>query len=131
MKYSFGCAADFAAMRPAIRRLLAELAPDDAQRLFVALNEAVNNAYQHGCGDGVQTVEVEIRRSAAEILLRVSHDGNGIDAVDASKSLPENDLDDHGRGLAIMRFCTDSLEYDAGGRTLVMRKRLVPDPAEN
>jgi anti-sigma regulatory factor (Ser/Thr protein kinase) len=54
----------------------------------------------------------------------VRHAGAGIQLSDLDKGLPEDDLDDHGRGLAIMRLCTDSVEYDRSGRELVMRKLL-------
>jgi serine/threonine-protein kinase RsbW len=125
MKYRFRCAAEFASMRTAIRRFLTELSPQHAELLFVALNEAVNNAYGHGCIEaGEQVVAVEVNHSAEEICLRVRHAGAGIQLSDLDKGLPEDDLDDHGRGLAIMRLCTDSVEYDRSGRELVMRKLL-------
>lgn len=125
MKYYFRCAAEFASMRTTIRHFLAEGSPQYAELLFVALNEAVNNAYDHGCvGASEQVVEVEVIHSAEEVCLRVRHNGTGIKPSDVDKGLPEDDLDDHGRGLAIMRLCTDSVEYDSSGRELVMRKSL-------
>lgn len=126
MRYSFNCAAEFAARRQSMRRVLAEWAPLYAERLFIALNEAVNNAYLHGCRPSNQVVEVEIERTATEIWLRISHCGTGINLSDAARTLPADELDDHGRGLAIMRFCTDSLVYDDSGKKLIMRKSLMP-----
>ncbi|MDF2501137.1 MAG: putative anti-sigma regulatory factor, serine/threonine protein kinase [Anaerosporomusa subterranea] len=125
MKYYFHCIAEFASMRPTLRNFLTEVCPQHAELLFVALNEAVNNAYDHGCiSASDQGVEVEVNHSAEEIRLRVRHNGIGIKPPDVDKGLPDDDLDDHGRGLTIMRLCTDSVEYDSSGRELVMRKSL-------
>ena len=127
MQYSFRCFAEFAAMRAVIRQILLDLSPRHAPLLFIALNEAVNNAYQHGCADGSdQIVEVKLEATAEEICLQVSHNGVGIRTADIGRAMPADMLDDHGRGLTIIRFCTDSIQYDDSGRVLVMRKSLQP-----
>ena len=126
MNYCFSQPIDFAAKRPVIRQDLHGSCPNSAELLFVALNEAVNNAFTHGCAEAFgQGVEIEIKTLANEIYLRVSHQGYGAEPAVIRSELSD-ELEEHGRGLAIIRLCTDHAEYADNGKTLIMRKFINP-----
>ena len=121
MKYVFQCAAEFASVRGTLRQLISSACPEGGELVFVALNEAVNNAFCYGCDGEHQAVEVEVMMSPSELMLRIAQHRGGICVESQSRELPD-DLSDHGRGLAIMRLCVDSLEFDSSGRSCILRK---------
>lgn len=124
MKYYLHSTAEFVSMRAKIRQSLISLCPLSAELLFVALNEAVNNAFTHGCAEmNGHGVEIEIYVISGEICLRVSHQGVGLSPESINEAMPD-DLEDHGRGLAIIRLCTDFAEFDHAGRELTMKKSI-------
>lgn len=124
-KFHFASLSQFQRLREPIRDYIYELSPHCADLLFVALNEAVNNALFHGRKDGLSlNIEVEIFREGDDICLVVRHDGIGFNSCQQEKDRCENDADEHGRGLEIIRYCTDIYHFNDAGNELEMRKKI-------
>lgn len=124
MEYSFSSLAEFALLRDELRSYLRSLCPAMAERLFVALNEAVNNALIHGTHeDREKNVTVSVVESKGEIIMSVRHDGQGL-----KRRVPRcggrTGLEEGGRGLFIISSCVDSFSYDDAGRELAMRSAI-------
>jgi serine/threonine-protein kinase RsbW len=99
-----------------------------AQHINVVLTEALVNAIRHANANNPdEEVEVCITITDDELLLRVFDHGKGfdLDSISHSHEDSEGDLEDHGRGLYIMRSLMDSVDYYPvkGGNVLEMRKQ--------
>ncbi len=99
-----------------------------ANHLNVVLTEALVNAIRHANENNPEEiVQIRITISDNEILMQVFDHGRGFDltqtALDSKKG--EDALDEHGRGLFIIRSLMDSVEYHPteSGNVLEMRKR--------
>lgn len=125
--YQFSSSHEFASQRELIRAELKKLCHEAADPLYVALNEAVNNAFVHAYGGKVQApVAVRIARDKDQIIITVRHEGEGF-PFDFPPSVDfQPSLEDHGRGLGIIRCCTDFCKYSEDGREIIMRKRISP-----
>ncbi len=100
-----------------------------AQHVNVVLTEALVNAIRHANADNPDDeVQIKIIITEHEIILQVFDHGQGFNIEDIPKGLEESQetLDEHGRGLFIMRSLMDSVNYYKveGGNMLEMRKRL-------
>jgi two-component system, sensor histidine kinase PdtaS len=83
-----------------------------ATPLAVVLNELIQNAVEHGLGDGVGTVTVELRGGGQEpVELRVGDDGTGPPIEDDSRP---------GGGLGL-RLVRALVEEELGGRFTLTR----------
>ena len=121
--YVFSSLSEFAKFRNDIQQDILKVCPQSAKLLFVALNEAVNNAIFHGYDQqaGQPTpVEVILEKKSTEFCMIVRHHGSGF-RRDAIKKA-NDDLVDHGRGIEIIKMCTDDFCYNEYGNELVMRK---------
>ncbi|MGE0919172.1 ATP-binding protein [Trichlorobacter lovleyi] len=99
-----------------------------ANHINVVLTEALVNAIRHANADNPdEEVEIRISVTDEELLLQVVDHGSGFDlaGITHSPATAGDDLEDHGRGLYIMRSLMDSVEYRQieGGNILEMRKR--------
>ena len=103
------------------------IADDDLAQLLTAVGEAVANAIEHSGADG--PIEVHCDADGERIVTIVRDGGVGFDA-DALASppleLPTVDAE-HGRGLPIMRRCSDifSVSSIPGRGTVVVVGRLL------
>ncbi len=99
-----------------------------ANQINVVLTEALVNAIRHAnANDPDEMVEIKISIADKELLLQVFDHGKGFDLDSASDTSLDTDdeLEDHGRGLYIMRSLMDSVSYYPvkGGNVLEMRKK--------
>lgn len=125
--YRFASPKEFADKRELIRANIQKTCQDKSELLYVALNEAMNNAFIHGyAGAGYAPVELRIYREKDQLVIRVRHEGRGFQAAQLPEASTEVSLSDHGRGLDIIRGCTDFFQYTGDGRELVMRKTISP-----
>lgn len=125
MVVDFSSQEEFAAARETIRRLLRDLCGEQSELVYVALNEAVNNAFFHGyCGQKPMPVQVSILTGDGELEIIVRHQGAGFCGGLSSKQIPGDLMKEHGRGLEIIRSCVDRLEHTREGRELILRKKL-------
>ena len=123
VKYDFSSFSEFAALRDSMQKDILKACPQSAKLLFVALNEAVNNAIFHGYEQqaGQPTpVEVILEKNSTEFCMTVRHHGSGFRREAVQKA--EDDLVEHGRGIEIIKMCTDDFCYNECGNELIMRK---------
>lgn len=92
----------------------------------VAVNEALANAVEHGCGhDPEKRVEVLVECDAATGMLIVVKDpGAGFDPENVpSPLIGKQVFEDHGRGIFLINQLMDEVRYEKGGTEIWMRKR--------
>jgi anti-sigma regulatory factor (Ser/Thr protein kinase) len=107
-----------APIRSMLRRWLSHAGADDLEiaEITTACGEAATNAIEHaGTGNGAH-FEVSGRRDGSEIELAVRDHG----------SWRSERMDDHGRGLELMRTLMDTVAVEPGaeGTTVSLRRRL-------
>lgn len=100
-----------------------------AYHLNLVLTEAMVNAIRHAnANDPQEEVVVRITISDNELIMLVFDHGQGFDigSIPEQVCLDAQLLDEHGRGLFIMRSLMDSVQYRKvdGGNVLEMRKKL-------
>ncbi len=105
------------------RSLSAEVVAD----LKLALTEACSNSVRHAYDEGREGV-VEIRYELQDdrIVIEVNDDGSGFDPETLERA--EEELDEGGLGIAIIRALTDELEIGprpGGGSRLRFSKLLA------
>jgi serine/threonine-protein kinase RsbW len=93
---------------------------------LTALREALLNAVIHGCCDQAPglTITCSLAVEGHMAVIEVSDPGRGFDWRERSPSLPGPEAT-FGRGLCIMNFYADSVEYNAAGNTLTIRVNLA------
>ncbi len=102
------------------------------EQLHLALMEALTNAVIHGNREDpakVVTVCAGCNRRA-ELLVWVTDQGEGFDP----SALPDptvagNMHEGHGRGVFLMRRLVDEVEFNLGGRQVMLRKRMARENA--
>lgn len=126
--YQFFSPKEFADKRELIRAKIWEICRDKNELLYVALNEAVNNAFIHGYAGAAYTpVELLIYQEKDQLIIRVRHEGQGLQIDQLPEESAEFSLEDHGRGIGIIRRCADFFEYTGDGRELIIRKIISPN----
>ena len=98
-----------------------------AYHLNLVLTEAVANVIQHDAqSDPTNKVKVCLSIENKDLVARVYDHGQGFDLA-AVPTLDFADLDEHGRGIFVIRSLMDSVEYrkTERGNVLEMRKRLA------
>lgn len=124
--------------------------PSIARTLVLAIDECINNAYEHGnlelsnveknqllteekleselhsreskFGDRIITVKF----SLVDNILKtsISDEGNGFDWKNQSSTPPQDAL--HGRGISIVRAVFDKLTFNEIGNSVCLEKKLPP-----
>ncbi len=92
----------------------------------VAVNEALANAVEHGCGhDPSKKVTVTVECDPAHGMLIVVRDpGAGFDPKDIpSPIVGERIYADHGRGIYLINELMDEVRYEKGGTEIWMIKK--------
>ncbi|MBN1765806.1 MAG: ATP-binding protein [Sedimentisphaerales bacterium] len=100
--------------------------PVDIFAVRILLREALLNAVTHGSGmDSRKTVRLEIRMNTDGIDMEVCDSGSGFPWWNL-KEYTFN-LDEGGRGLALMKIYSDNMEFNETGNTIILRKRYKVD----
>jgi serine/threonine-protein kinase RsbW len=121
--YTFDTLEAFAPLREELLALLNRLCPGEGMLLFVAVNEAVNNALFHGKVDGVpHPVMLVVECTEANVSIVVRDQGPGFPQKAGEDFLNEA-LEESGRGLCIMAHCADEVTFSARGNEVTLRKR--------
>ena len=96
----------------------------DPKQTFYAqlcLEEALVNAVEHGNRrDAAKTVRIELSEEGECCLIRVYDQGSGF--VPADIHLPELEQV-NGRGICLIRYCMENVNYDNDKKCLEMRMR--------
>lgn len=96
-----------------------------AYDLNLVLTEAMANAIQHANeGDPAKEVHIEISIVANRLIIRVYDFGMGFDIEEYCK--PRHPLEEHGRGIYLIRSIMDDMSYTRTrqGHVLEMSKNL-------
>ncbi len=98
---------------------------DDLAHFLTALGEAVANAIEHSHAD--RAIQVEVRIGDDRMLATVADRGIGFDTTGLGDSSLPDPSAERGRGLPIMRRCTDifSLTSEPGRGTVVVLGRYL------
>jgi serine/threonine-protein kinase RsbW len=119
------------AARHAVMEFVAPYCANEVEEvdIFLALQEALANAVQHGCGnDSSKTIDCSVVIEPAVFVITIRDPGPGFDveAVDCGGDAAMN-LNTHGRGICLMRSLMDEVIYRRGGAEVELRKgRILP-----
>lgn len=115
-----------------IENLIDEISIDLAlnQELYgnvlISVTEAVNNAIQHGNKyQNELLVTTLVLDESDAFCFSVSDEGSGFDFLNLpDPTAPQNILNEHGRGIFLMKHLADEVEFEEGGKkvTLYFRK---------
>lgn len=96
--------------------------------ILLALTEAVNNAIVHGNKNDIhKQIQLEFIITDSFIKVIVTDEGEGFDLNNVpDPTLPENILNEHGRGIYIMKHFVDelSVEKTNKGNSLILKINL-------
>lgn len=127
--YCFSTMEEFSRLRESVRQKLVQLLDNGVEPLFVAVNEAVNNAILHGNKqDKTKKVYLTITSSPNEIKVIIRDEGRGFKPVKQQET-EENDLRESGRGLAIIGVCVDRYYFTVQPSEIVLIKNVTLSPA--
>lgn len=124
----------YTCIRPTISRFLKSILPDDHFFMEIAVNEAMNNAFLHGCkkkGCSQVTLKMEIMNDR-RCIIRVEDHGTGfggnqkIREIEMEKEgyLDHRLMHETGRGIYIMYQASDCMVYNRRGNKVMMLKEL-------
>ena len=103
-------------------------AEGDLADLRLAIAEALSNAVIHGNRKDPDKI-VGICAACdgqSRLLIAVTDQGDGFDpAVLPDPTTAENICSSHGRGVFLMKRLVDDVEFNLGGRQIVLRKRIA------
>lgn len=121
MKYVFRGLQDLAKAREDILQTLRDMAPSKALRIYLALNEALNNALLHGKAPVTLKINKDTRESGGveRLVISVSCGGGGFTP---SLILPGGEHP-NGRGLYLMWAMADQVSFEDRGRRVVLECR--------
>jgi serine/threonine-protein kinase RsbW len=90
--------------------------------MLVALSEAVNNAIFHGNGsDPAKRVHFHMEKNNNSFLFIIEDEGNGFNPAEIRDPTALENLDKPtGRGIFLIRNLADHIEFDNGGRKVVI-----------
>ncbi len=98
------------------------------QSINMVLTEALVNAITHvTTTDQDKGVQIHISASNEELTIRVYDHGKGFNLNRFTENDCPDPLQEHGRGIFIMRSLMDSVEYqkiNGNGNVLILRKKL-------
>ena len=104
-----------------------------ADRVCLALREAVANAVQHGNGlEAEKIAQVVLTIGEEDLEIEIKDQGGGFDPESVPDPLAaENLLKPSGRGIFLMRRLVDAVDFgfdDSGATVVRLRKRIPPPP---
>lgn len=106
------------------RMLAAGWDEDSTFKMILAVDEALTNAMKHGNKlDIGKKVLVDSAITSEEIKISVQDEGEGFDPNNLPDPTTETLLENHGRGVFLMREFFDEVEFSDGGRQVTLTKR--------
>lgn len=93
-------------------------------RVKLALDEALGNAIRHGNNEDVdKQVKIEVQISPEKLQFKITDEGEGFDvaAIPDPKD-PENLNNEGGRGVLLMAYYMDKIEYNEKGNEVILTK---------
>ena len=121
--YCFSSLAEFAGLRDSIKKELDQSFGNDALRLFVAINEGVNNAIFHGNKEDTgKKVHLTMIKSHNKMEIIIRDEGRGFSEAEVANTTEVWRED--GRGLEMMKHCVDSYRLNALGNEITLVKKI-------
>lgn len=122
--YCFSSVKEFVNLRDSINGKLMQISGDGAMRLFIAINEGVNNAIFHGNKeDSSKKVYLTIEEMPNQIKVVIRDEGQGFENQESDDT---TDLwGEHGRGLELIKHCVDCCWRNAVGNELTLVKKIT------
>ncbi|WP_378954734.1 ATP-binding protein [Pelosinus sp. sgz500959] len=121
--YCFSTLDEFSKMRESIKDKLVRLSEKEALRVFVAINEGVNNAIFHGNkADNSKKVYLTMEEFADKIKIVIRDEGNGF--INQEILAKNSWFEEHGRGLQLIQHYVDSYELNGVGNELILIKKI-------
>jgi len=94
--------------------------------LFLAMDELVTNAIEHGNKfDEKKQVHVYCRIEAGNIHFSVEDEGEGFDFETQLKKAPSDPFRESGRGIFLVNCYVDKLEFSNDGRKVFFEKKFI------
>lgn len=129
----FVISSDFAEGREVQDRILEELGryhyyPDAMFAIRLALEEAIINAIKHGNKfDRSKKVRVEATVTADQAEISIEDEGPGFDRQQVPDPTADENLHRlHGRGILLIEAYMNEVQWQRGGRRLIMIRRNTP-----
>jgi|GEM_PF-1453972 len=124
LEKAFRSRQEFEAQIRMIRHFLSLQKCGREELLFVAINEAVNNALFHGNrNDPSKYVRLKMSRQGACLFIFVQDEGKRLDEelfLQQTGTRKKNLLAENGRGFMIIKGCCDSLSFPEPGTMCMM-----------
>ncbi|AIF52683.1 ATP-binding protein [Pelosinus sp. UFO1] len=121
--YSFSSLAEFATLRDSIKKELDRHCGEDALRLFLAINEGVNNAIFHGNKqDASKKVHLSMVKLPNEMKITIRDEGEGFLVSKESKTTELWQED--GRGINLIKHYVDSYWLNDLGNEVTFVKKI-------
>lgn len=115
-------------LEPYLEQIRARVGFDEERfpQIRLAVNEAVTNAIVHGNKeDATKKVHISARRVDDVLQISVKDEGEGFDPASLPDPLQEeNLLKESGRGIFLIRECTDQLKFSEDGTRLILQFNL-------
>lgn len=94
--------------------------------IIISVTEAVNNAIVHGNKNNPnKNFDISFKSSPTDITFVVHDEGTGFDDNSLpDPTSPENLEKDNGRGVFLMKQLADKVDFEDGGKTVVLRFNL-------
>lgn len=122
--YSFSSLAEFATLRDSIKKELDQYCGEDALRLFIAINEGVNNAIFHGNKQDVsKKVHLSMVKLSNEVKITIRDEGEGF-LVSKEPQTAER-WQENGRGIDLIKHYVDSYWLNDLGNEVTFVKKLI------
>lgn len=121
--YCFSSLKEFSLLREAIKEKLVKISEKDAARVFIAINEGVNNAIFHGNKeDSSKKVYLTIEKVSNELRIVIRDEGKGF----LTQRAPgvKDCLAEGGRGMAIIKHCVDTCQLNGLGNEITLTKKI-------
>jgi len=121
--YCFSSLEEFSLLREAIKGELVKISNKDAARVFIAINEGVNNAIFHGNKeDSSKNVHLTIEKVSNDIRIVIRDEGKGF-LIQRAPGVKDC-LAEGGRGLAIIEHCVDRYQLNSLGNEIILTKEI-------
>lgn len=122
--YCFSSVEEFTTLRDSINEKLMKITGDGALRLFIAINEGVNNAIFHGNKeDRSKKVYLTIEEMQDKIKVVIRDEGQGFEK--ACGDSVGDVWGEHGRGIELIEHCVDSYCRNALGNEMTLIKNIT------
>lgn len=110
-----------------LKNNLPHFSSDDDYDFRLILHELLYNAVIHGNNNDINKkvcVLIEILEQGL-VSISVSDEGDGFDYIDLISSYSLNNLDEHGRGIRLVKGLSDEISFNMNGSLIKIYKKVA------